>query len=386
MASPRSARLLVPVLVLMVLGGCTSGSDDVSDPTPTGPTGVTTATCRLQADKGVSGVDGNHFAAVAFVSPNDVWAVGSHFEVSKTGALAQHWDGSAWDTVLAGSQRYHGLQLTDVAAIAHDDVVMVGFSGGGAASLRWDGSSLSATPAARGFAGATFLGVAARSATDLWAVGKATAAGGYDIPIAQRSDGSTWRAVTVPKPTGIAAGLHDVAVSGSDSAWAVGWSVDDQKVFRPLVEHWDGHAWTIRSTPAPTGDALLSGVAAAGPDDVWAVGWSWKEDAATSLVLHWDGSAWSSVRLPGSGAAARLSTVAAEGDQVVVGGQAANDAGIRQPIALRLHGTTWTEHATPIEPGGGGFQGIALAGRDGMIAVGSQLGADGYASLVQTGC
>jgi len=378
--------MLLPVLVLMVLGGCTSGSDDATDPTPTGPAGVTTATCRLHTDAGVSGVDGDQFAAVSAVSPDDVWAVGSHFEVSKSGALAQHWDGSAWDTVLAGGQRFNGLQLTDVAAPAHDDVVMVGFSGGGAASLRWNGSSLSATPAARGFAGATFLGVAARSATDLWAVGKATAAGGYDIPIAQRSNGSTWTAVPVPKPAGIAAGLHDVAASGSGSAWAVGWSVDEHKVFRPLLEHWDGHAWTIRSIPAPTGDALLSGVAAAGPDDVWAVGWSWKGDAAASLVLHWDGSTWSSVSLPGSGATARLSTVAAEGDQVVVGGQAANDAGIRQPIALRLQGTTWTEHATPIEPGGGGFQGIALAGGHGMIAAGWQLGAGGYASLMQTGC
>ena len=42
--------------------------------------------------------------------------------------------------------------------------------------------------------------------------------------------------------------------------------------------------------------------------------------------------------------------------------------------------------AVAIEPSGGGFQGLMFLGDRGMVAVGSQLAADGYGSLVQKGC
>jgi hypothetical protein len=388
MASPRMRRLLRAVLAMPLIIGasCVFGSKDSTQEPPTTSSPATVA-CRLQPDPAVSGIHGNQLAAVAGVSPDDIWAVGSHFEVSKSGPLAQHWNGSAWDTLMAGNQLYNGLQLTDVDPIAADDVWTVGFSYGGASSLHWDGSSWTEVPAAKGFAGAVFLGVAGVSPTDLWVVGKATAAGGYDIPIAQRSDGSRWSAVPVPQPAGIAAGLRDVSASGPGSAWAVGWSVDDQKVFRPLVEHWDGSRWSIQGIPEPSTDALLSGVVAVGPDDVWAVGWSWNGDATTSLVLHWNGQTWSRVTLPaGPGGTAKLATVTAQGDAVAVAGQGPDEQGILQPVVLRLEGTTWTDHATPVDPSGGGFQGLMLLGKEGMIAVGSQIAADGYGSLVQKGC
>jgi hypothetical protein len=388
MASPKTHRLRSVVLAmpLMIVASCVFGSKDSTDqPTPT--TSATAAPCQLHTDPTVNGIHGNQLAAVAGVNPDDVWAVGAHFEVSKSGPLVQHWDGSTWDTLMSGHQRYNSLELTDVDPVATDDVWAVGFTYGRASSLHWDGSSWSEVPAATGFAGAVFLGVTAVSPTDLLVVGKATAAGGYDIPIAQRSDGSRWTAVPVPRPAGVAAGLRDVSASSPDSAWAVGWSVDTQKVFRPLVERWDGTRWTIQTIPKPSNDALLSGVVATGPDDAWAVGWSWKGDATTSLILHWDGKTWSRVMLPaGPGATAKLATVTAQGDVVAVAGQASDEQGILQPVALRLEGTTWIDHATPVEPTGGGFQGLMLLGRQGMIAVGSQLAADGYGSLVQKGC
>ena len=61
-----------------------------------------------------------------------------------------------------------------------------------------------------------------------------------------------------------------------------------------------------------------------------------------------------------------------------------SDAG--HSLTLRLEGTAWTDHATPVDPSGGGFQGLMLLGREGMIGVGNQIAADGYGSLVQKGC
>jgi hypothetical protein len=51
-----------------------------------------------------------------------------------------------------------------------------------------------------------------------------------------------------------------------------------------------------------------------------------------------------------------------------------------------LHGTAWTSHAVAAGSDGGGFQGITAVDGLGMIAVGIQLGDEGYASLVQRGC
>ena len=83
---------------------------------------------------------------------------------------------------------------------------------------------------------------------------------------------------------------------------------------------------------------------------------------------------------------ARLATVTATGGLVGVAGQAADQDGILQPVAIKRSGSRWVNQAVPIEPSGGGFQGLMFLGDRGMVAVGSQLAADGYGSLVQKGC
>ena len=378
--------LLVAPLILAT--SCVFGSKNSASETPTTPSASSSAGgCRLQTDSSVSGIHGNQLAAVASSGPDDIWAVGSHFEVSKSGPLAQHWNGSSWDTAMAGTKLFNHLQLSDVVALGAKDVWAVGFSFGGADSIHWDGTSWSEVPGAPSHGGAVFLGLAAISPNELWAVGKGPTGGGYDTPLIERSDGSSWTAVQVPVPAGYAAGLRDVSASGPASMWAVGWTVDNEKVFQPLVERWDGARWSIVQVPHPATDALLSGVAVAGPDDVWAVGWSWHGEAATSLALHWDGKTWSRVSLPGaSGQTGQLATVAVAGDRVAIAGQARNEKGILQPIVFSLSGTTWANHAAPVEPSGGGFKDVMILGVQGMTAVGNQLAADGYSSLVQEGC
>jgi hypothetical protein len=390
MAPPRIERALHLLLVapLIVASACVFGSNSSTDTTTaTGSQPNSPAGCLLQTDTGVSGIHGNQFAAVAGSGPDDYWAVGTHFEVSRSGPLAQHWNGSSWDTVMTGGKQFHGMQLNDVAALAPSDVWAVGFSYSGAASLHWDGTSWSELAGDRGHPGSVFLGLASISPSEIWAVGKASGAGGYDVPIIERSDGSSWTTVPAPVPDAVASGFRDVAASGARSLWAVGWTVDNDKVFRPFVERWDGQRWSITAVPRPDTDALLSGVAAVGPNDVWAVGWSWRGDATKSLTLHWDGQTWSRVPLPGpDGQTARLATVTVAPDLIGVAGQAPDQDGILQPVAFKRSGGTWVDQAVPIQPSGGGFQGMMFLGDRGMVAVGSQLAADGYGSLVEKGC
>ena len=134
-------------------------------------------------------------------------------------------------------------------------------------------------------------------------------------------------------------------------------------------------------------DATLSGVAVAGPRDVWTVGWSWNGRGSRSLVMHWNGSGWRVLHVTGpAGAAAHLSSVAVDGDDIIAAGQSPDADGVLQPVAFRLHGSTWTSHAAPGASDGGGFQGIDAVHGVGMMAVGIQWADEGYGSLVQQGC
>ena len=89
------------------------------------------------------------------------------------------------------------------------------------------------------------------------------------------------------------------AVSGSD-AWAVGRQ-NSTGVFKTLILHWNGTAWSKVKSPSPSlADAELMGVSAVSGSDAWAVGWYWNRTgtATQTLILHWNGTAWRQVKSP----------------------------------------------------------------------------------------
>jgi hypothetical protein len=381
-------RFGVSMLIVLVFAACTTGSADSSRESSSGSAAGSGAVCRLETDTGGGGKRGNQLRAIAGTGSSDYWAVGTAFVELRPEPLVQHWNGSTWQTQLPAGRRFDRLELYQVAALGRDDVWAVGSTDDRASSIHWNGTSWTEVPGAAGHPEAAFLGLAAVSPDDLWVAGKEPGPDDYDRPLVERSDGTSWTAVPVPMPDAIAAGLRSVSASGPASIWAVGWSVGNDRRFRPLIERWDGSRWSIEPVPHLHDDALLSGVAAAGRNDVWAVGWSWRGDATTGLVLHWDGTTWAEVTLPASsgGAAGRLATVEVSGGHVAIAGQVPDAAGILQPLASVLTGTTWVDHGTPVEPFGGGFQGMMSLGQAGIVAVGNQISPDGYGSLVQKGC
>jgi hypothetical protein len=386
----RTGRLfgLWVLILLVVPTACTSGSADSSRGSPPASTPRVAGVCRLQTDTGGGGKRANQLRAVAGTGSTDYWAVGTAFVALRPEPLVQHWNGSTWQTQLPAGRRFDRLELYDVAALGRDDVWAVGSSDDRASSIHWNGTSWTEIPGAAGHPDAAFLGLAAVSPDDLWVAGKEPGPDDYDRPLVERSDGSSWTTVPVRMPDAIAAGLRSVSASGPASIWAVGWSVGYDQRFRPLIERWDGSRWSIEPVPRLQDDTVLSGVAVQGRNDVWAVGWSWRGDAASGLVLHWDGTTWTDVTLPASSAVAagRLATVTVSGEHVGIAGQAPAPNGILQPLASILTGATWTDHGTPVEPFGGGFQGMMLLGHGGIVAVGNQISPDGYGSLVQKGC
>jgi hypothetical protein len=168
--------------------------------------------------------------------------------------------------------------------------------------------------------------------------------------------------------------------------WAAGYrSQNDGDGVRPLVAHWDGSDWSIVPTQEPPSvdeesAAVLSDVVALGPDDAWTVGYA-DGDTNTPLVEHWDGSAWSipTTTTPGgswnwlrsAARVPRLGTLWSVGDY-------RDDLGRSRPLIQRYKDGEWTRVAEPPVVGGA-LAGVTAQAWDDVWAVGSSGYADGSA-------
>ena len=109
---------------------------------------------------------------------------------------------------------------------------------------------------------------------------------------------------TVPNPLGTI--LEGVDATGG-RAWAVGGHVVGP-VSSPFIQRWDGKVWAeqkLQVPPGPIGISSFYAVKAFSPSDVWAVG-SWMGDLP--LVEHFDGHAWSLVTVPDFGGSENILT------------------------------------------------------------------------------
>src|SRR5215472_15370480 len=130
-------------------------------------------------------------------------------------------------------------------------------------------------------------GVAATSASDVWAVGLSGARA-----LILHFNGTAWRRVASPALGGARAVLADVTAVSPHNVWAVG--VAGAKT---LIEHWNGAAWKRVPSPSPQKGAILTGVSAASAGNAWAVG----STAGKTLTLHWNGATWRRVPSPSPG-------------------------------------------------------------------------------------
>jgi hypothetical protein len=193
----------------------------------------------------------SELTGITVVSPNDIWAVGwtgvaRGYTRSKSAALIEHWNGTAWTVVPSPSPA--GVQ--------------------------------------------TYLqSVAATSPRNAWAVGTT----GYPGPIEAyilHWDGTTWTPVHAPTPAP-GGSLQSVAALSAGDVWASGIAGDISCSSKctTLIEHWDGQNWTIVPSPNPPSTYLndVWGIVARSKDYAWAVGTT---DYASTMILRWDGTSW----------------------------------------------------------------------------------------------
>jgi hypothetical protein len=146
----------------------------------------------------------------------------------------------------------------------------------------------------------SLLGVAAHSSTDAWAVGEAQRAAKPGlIPVIEHWNGHRWTLMADP-PVPPMTALSGVAVAANGEAWAVGVPFIDTG--HGVVLRWTGRRWVTASTPKTGGAVGLTGVTAVSPSNVWVVGSSSIENGPFSpYALHWDGHRWTSVAVPHKG-------------------------------------------------------------------------------------
>jgi hypothetical protein len=243
--------------------------------------------------------------------------------------------------------------LNGVDAISPSDAWAVGHASSGSAFdqttliLHWDGTSWSIIPSPN--PGTWFnklYGVSAHSANDIWAVGSLTNSGNYAQTLIQHWDGTSWSVIPSPNVPGVNNELYNVVALASNDVWAVGYSGISSAGFSTLVEHWNGSAWSVVSSPNAQGDNFLSAVAAIGTSDVWAVGRSRNPSTfmTTALIEHWDGNSWSQViGFGGGGSDSALYGVAAVSP---IDAWAVGDSGGLTLIG-RWNGNNWSAFPSP---------------------------------------
>jgi hypothetical protein len=133
--------------------------------------------------------------------------------------------------------------------------------------------------------------VAAVASNDVGAVGYYDAGGGQgEHTLTLHWTGSAWSIVPSPN-VGLPAAnrLYAVAARTGSDVWAVGTSV---AAGRPLALHWDGQGWTLTTPPlGPNTGSWLAGVTMLSATNVWAVGaYSSISSPSRTLVEHYAGA------------------------------------------------------------------------------------------------
>ena len=152
-----------------------------------------------------------------------------------------------------------------------------------------------------------------------------------------------WKVVRGPKLAPNSA-LNGIAAVSKGLAWAVGtegFSSNGSRPGRPLIERWNGRAWSRARLPSawPGG---LGFVAASSARNAWALG---QEPSGTiQHLLHWTGNGWRNSRFPGTPGTfyANLGLTAAPGGRAWLIASASGSSQI-----FGWNGTKWGQQPYP---------------------------------------
>ncbi|MDQ1478717.1 MAG: hypothetical protein QOE62_3946 [Actinomycetota bacterium] len=223
--------------------------------------------------------------AVSCHAATSCTAIGSG---DKLRVMVERWNGSVWAITNGMSDTTKNLQA--VSCPAATSCIAVGSNGTGTFARHWNGSMWAtvATPNPSGSFTATLGSVSCTSPTDCTAVGSSAVSGGND-PLVEHWNGTAWSIQASPKPAGSTVHLQAVSCATSTNCVAVGYRSPAGSNSTTLIEQWDGTTWTVVPSPNRPGTSfgILLGVSCATSTNCKAVGWAASNVYDFTLIEHY---------------------------------------------------------------------------------------------------
>ncbi|TMB91861.1 MAG: hypothetical protein E6J45_04350 [Chloroflexi bacterium] len=320
---------------------------------------------KIQSTPNASGGSVNALYRIACSSATRCTAVGSYKNTSGTTVtLAQRWNGIDW--FVQSTPNPSGVTfslLFDVSCPAMITCTAVGNYQKNTTLKQtvplaesWNGASwvIQSTPVPNGALGSALSGVSCRSATVCTAVGFYVNSSGVRLPLVERWNGTAWSIQAAPKPSGAkAATLYDVACPSTSLCLAVGNYVNSSSVTVTLVERWNGSKWSIQPSPNPSGATatMLTDVACPSTTSCTSVGNAVNSASVlVPLAERWNGTSWTvqATPTPAGAVATVLSGVSCPSTTSCTAvGAYANSSNVTVTLAEHWNGSAWTVQLTP---------------------------------------
>ena len=213
---------------------------------------------------------------VADLGPKNAWAVGE----GSTGGLAEHWNGSTWTVVPLPDSAFTPANGHPISATSARNIWLVGTTLNSSGtpipeSLHFDGTTWTVVPVALPNATTSALNaVTAISAKNVWAAGEdnANEAATGGSTLVEHWNGTAWRIFKSPTPGGDPS-LSGVAARSASDVYAVGTNLPSVNggPEQAMILRWNGTKWSVDSSGVFTGQ-LFAAAAAPGAAQEWAVG------------------------------------------------------------------------------------------------------------------
>ncbi len=224
------------------------------------------------------GLGDNFLNAVTVVSASDIWAVGS-FITDHEQTLIEHWNGSKWSVVSSPNVGSESNHLKGVAAASASNIWAVGSHGGRTLIEHWNGTqwNIIASPSP-GSESNELTGVArVPGSNQVWTVGLFLKSSGGTQTLVEHWNGTNWSVVTSPNVGSRGSQLAGIAAISASNIWAVGYYIKSSGlniVDQTLIEQWNGTSWNVVASPnvGSFEENHLNAIAASSANNVWAVG------------------------------------------------------------------------------------------------------------------
>lgn len=369
--------------------------------------------CNVPLDNDLASV-----RTITALSPTDAWILAE--PMSGYSSVFERWNGSQWKLVEAApvsASAGSGIEsisntLEDMHALSPDNIWAVGYthvldaasapSGTNHTLIEhWDGARWQVIKSpdlySTTWANNGLYSISGSSPNDLWAYGQAFASApttqqdyAKATPLLEHWDGHEWSIVSLVSVIKQGAITALAAVSAQD-VWLNVFTQENGKAKYSFL-HWDGQTWQEVSVPASFGENWhINELAAFSADDVWGFGANYdtQHPDGWSFLIHWDGQKWSSFSLPqvdSTGSALAAPVVAQNSHDIWVSMTTGSSNTAGQPFLAHWDGQNWQLITLPAVRGGAYVNGLAVAGEKVTVLLSSYSPQTGQTSTLKENC